>query len=333
MKTILAAACAVLSIGCGSAQPKSPSSLPTPRPASAPCAVPAHMGCALPQRFGLGKPTAQSGAQGVDVSLWQGYVSWGTAKANGLRFAIDKAVEAGGRDPRFAQNWVAQRQLGIPHAAYAFMRCCSGYWQGAALAYAIRAVGGMDANALPPVLDTETNGSYGTVCEAARAIRAILHISSVVVYTSPGLWPGGATCGTYLWTAAWGGFPANASSWSSHVAWQWCGTCSFPGVSGQVDRDLSTGLLSFLRPAPPTHGELQRQLYAAYRTRTGLRHRINVLRVLIRVHQCAPGDHRHATPKGYRHACNVHLASGQTAHVQGAAVNRLISNLHARGVW
>jgi hypothetical protein len=64
-----------------------------------------------------------------------------------------------------------------------------------------------------------------------------------------------------------------------------------------------------------------------------VRRGIVVLRGLILKHQCALGDHRHATPAGYRRAYNVWLELGREATAKGRIVNREITELHREGIF
>jgi lysozyme len=304
----------VLFAGCGGTT--NPPAPPVPSDAPAPACDPpvgsAHMGECVQQRFGLGASSAApAGARGVDVAIYQGYPSWQVAKAHGLSFAYNQTGDGPSfRDRNFALNWQREKELGLAHGAYLFVRPGNAVAQADALADAIAAAGGMDARALPPALDEEVPGSYANTCAAAARLRARLH-SPVVLYTSPGLWWGGPVCGTLLWGAEWGSGGYAFAGWRTWSAQQYSGGGSWPGVSGQVDLDVDHGLLAQMHPAP-THAQLHRELVGLYRRRASLR------RVLAR-EGC-----RHHNPHSRR--CLVWLA-------HGAQTNRQIRALHARHIY
>lgn len=339
MKRIALVVLVGLLAGCGS----TPAIHRAPAPSVCRHRVPASMGECIKQELrskGI-RPAAPLATelfgvyhgQCVDISRWQGFPSWGLIYQAGVRCVIVQTNDGGAHNPYFAAQVRGAISARLKVGVYVFLENASGSYQADVLGSVASSARGATLGAW---IDVEVPGSYYHSCETAARLRAVWHYRIVGVYSSPGNMPYGIDyCSLFSWVAEWGGggtYPLPGFPASSIKMRQWCGTCRLQGFGGEVDRDEDLGLMALAQPTPPTHGELQRQLYAAYRKRTGLRHRINVLRVLIRVHQCAPGDHRHATPKGYRHACNVHLASGQTAHRQGAAVNRLIASLHRKGV-
>src|ERR1700680_5005522 len=216
----------LVAAGCAPSSPPHPVVTTTPAPVVT-CAptVPAHMGACVAQRFGLSQRlTAPYGARGIDNSVYQSLPNWRLVKDHGLRFTYGQTGDgAGFRDWNFAANWRPEKALGIPHGAYLFLRPGSAYAQADALANSILAAGGMDRTALPPALDAEVPGAYQVVCSAATRLRARLH-TAVVVYTSPGLWWGGPTCGTLSWPAEWGSSGYSFGGWAGYVAQQYSGS-------------------------------------------------------------------------------------------------------------
>lgn len=223
---------------------------------SAPCVppVPARMGACTPLPLSAplhGEP-AVHGRLGVDVSVYQGAPKWWTARAAGLKFAVDKAGEGTAySDPTFVRNWTIQRSLGLPHAAYWFLRPVSCVEQADLLAARIRSVGGQDPKALPPVGDAEVPLPAGCVAAFVARVKADLRIRTVVAYTAPGTWPGGPNPGALLWVATYGGAPGCV--WTcSHVAWQFTDSTfgpephGWPGIGASVDVDLDSGLIALL---------------------------------------------------------------------------------------
>lgn len=275
--------------------------------------VPARMGVCVEHRFGAVPLTSvPSGARGVDISVYQGYPSWGVARANGLRFVYNQAGDgAFYHDPNFAVNTARERGLGILNGAYLFLRPGSAFAQASSLVSRIRAAGGIGRLSLPPVLDAEVPGAYGNLCAAAGRIRSLLH-TAVLTYVSPGLWPGGAICGTGLWAAIWGGRGYAFGGWSTWLLQQVSGSGRFAGVSGSVDLDVDHGLLARAKPVPPTRAELHRELLRDYGYRRSLRG------VIAR--------------KGCR-KLHPHSRRCEVWRRHGAQVNKRIRVLHARHIY
>ena len=271
------------------------------------------------------RATVTSNPQGVDVSQWQGYPEWGVAKRSGLKFVYNQASYGVNREPAFATNTIRERADHIAHGAYVYVYpgCSNPATVASVLVGAIKEAGGFDS--LPPAIDQENDGCYSFStaisawdCQLANDIRHDDGWSEVLLYTSPGLWPGGTNCGDYLWLADWGGFRL-PSSWSSAIAQQYCGNgCTFPGVSGFVDRDVSLGLLAIGRQPvkpKPTPTTLKRELYADYKVR-------NEVESLQVKHHCLTKP----TPANYRRACQVWKP-------QLKRVEEQIKALHARHVY
>src|SRR5437868_13951686 len=70
----------------------------------------------------LGDPPGPSYAlQGIDVSHYQGTVTWADVRASGRRFAFCKATEGlTYTDPTFTTNWAGMRAAGLLRGAYHF---------------------------------------------------------------------------------------------------------------------------------------------------------------------------------------------------------------------
>lgn len=296
-----------------------------PSPASCATQTPAgqgHMGSCAPRlstekpKFGTGPPyTSGGGGLFVDVYEGQGYINWAAHQTP----AVVKAVENGYDDHQFAHNWAQLRALHRWHSAYTFLRPGDCAAQGRTLVGRINSVGGLDANAGPPVLDAEVPLNSGCVPAAVRAIRAADGWSEVLVYTSPGTWTGGGAAGARLWVADYGS--QHPAIFTSPTAWQFSDGVYGPyphcvaGLCGDEDRDLG-GLLRITR-GHVHHGHSagylrrrdQRHLHKLYRTR-------QQERVVISRHHCRRRHDRR---------CRVLLR-------QGDHVNREIKRLRARGV-
>jgi GH25 family lysozyme M1 (1,4-beta-N-acetylmuramidase) len=289
-------------------------------------------------------PPASSGlAQGVDVSQWQGYPNWGEARESGLRFVYSQATYGVSYEPGFGTNAHRQASAHLANGAYTYLE--PGCAPAATVAHAFVANvdgQGVGFNSLPPALDQETNGCLPHNeeiarfdCEVANDIRRLDGWSSVVLYAArwlvSGIFHSGNTCGLLLWVASWGPIELPAG-WSHAVAWQFCGVgCYFAGIGGQVDRDASLGILSYLRhkppPPKPTKGSLERQL-KAHKTILGrLRVQLAHIRAKLQKYGCARRRHRHEQlgPK-----CAGWFAVGDSIHRRGDYEDRVIREIEGK---
>lgn len=299
---------AALIVGCGGGHsaPSSPPVVSSQPATTAPCnpSVPAHMGECVQQHFGLAPKVSAPAADGWDISVYQGTPSFPSR----LRFVYNQVGDgASYRDPNFSANCVHERKRGIKCGAYLFVRPGDAAGQAAV----IRSV--LAQTDLPPALDMEVPAAYGELCP----ITHDLHVSIVVAYTAPGLWPGGSTCGTRLWAAEWGTAGYAFAGWSSYVAQQTCGTCT-------VDEDTDHGLLALAHSAPSRSQVLarwHRELDAHYRLRSKLHRDIDR-------HHCRPGRpwYGHATPSSYHTVCGYWLSRGELEA-------RIINAFHRKDIW
>jgi GH25 family lysozyme M1 (1,4-beta-N-acetylmuramidase) len=194
--------------------------------------------------------------EGVDVSYYDGDVSWSAVKSSGRQFAIARVSDGTGfMDPQFSANWNGIKAAGMVRGVYQFFRP-----EDDAVAQAnivISGVGSIGAGDLPPVLDVEvTDGESSATIVAGittwvNTIRSRLGVEPMI-YCSPGFWDGIAGTSsipaTYLWDANWGvSCPELASPWSSFKVWQYSDTGSVSGISDQADLDRFNGTLAELQ--------------------------------------------------------------------------------------
>ena len=115
--------------------------------------------------------------QGIDISRHQGVIDWKKLPGQGVDFAYIKATEGGDHtDERFAENWRAAKQAGIPRGAYHFFTLCR---SGAEQAANFVATVPREADALPPVVDLEYMGNCSAqpkVTDLDRELRDYLRI-------------------------------------------------------------------------------------------------------------------------------------------------------------
>ena len=97
---------------------------------------------------------------GVDVSSYQGQISWASAAQSGVAFAYVKATQGTTYvNPYFDSQWNGAKAAGLQYGAYEFFSLCS---TGAAQAQAFLATVPTDPAALPPAVDLELQGNCAT---------------------------------------------------------------------------------------------------------------------------------------------------------------------------
>ncbi|KAI0262557.1 glycoside hydrolase family 25 protein [Gloeopeniophorella convolvens] len=200
--------------------------------------------------------------QGIDVSHFQGTISWGTVAADGVAFAFIKATEGTTfLDPNFSANYNGATGAGLIRGAYHFAHPDAS--SGATQANYFLAHGGgwsSDGITLPGALDLEANPS-GAECYGLSTSAMVAWISDFsntyhaatgvypVIYTTTSWWTSctgnsAAFGGTNpLWIARYassiGTLPAG---WSVASFWQYADSGPNPG-----DQDLFNGSLAGLQ--------------------------------------------------------------------------------------
>jgi lysozyme len=96
---------------------------------------------------------------GIDVSHYQGDVSWSRVATSEVAFCFIKATEAGGWvDPWFERNWRRAQEAGLFRGAYHFGRVGSDPKANAHHFFSV--VGPLGFRDLPPVLDIEDGDGH-----------------------------------------------------------------------------------------------------------------------------------------------------------------------------
>jgi lysozyme len=192
-------------------------------------------------------------AQGIDVSHYQGTVSWPEVRQAGIEFAFAKATEGlTWTDPQLAVNWQGMKAAGLLRGAYHFFEPAD---DAAAQAQFFLQTVQLAAGDLPPVLDVETAGSSPTALwegvetwlqtvAAATQVQPFLYLDPTFANTN--LAP--ASLSAYpLWIADYGATePTLPAGWSSWLLWQHSQSGTVPGVAGAVDLDLLDGPIAKL---------------------------------------------------------------------------------------
>ncbi len=205
-------------------------------------------------------------ADGVDVSHWQGSISWSKVEAAGMQFAFMKATESTTyTDTRFATNWAGAKSVGLYRGAYHFARPSSGT-AAAQARYFVSKVGSFKgAGTLPPVLDLEASG--GLSVSALRTwttnwLRTVEDLTgrTPIIYVSPAFWEhylGDSAAYTHypLWIAHYGvSSPRVPGGWTRWTFWQRTSSGSVSGISGNVDMNEFSGTSAQLAALALTTG-------------------------------------------------------------------------------
>lgn len=204
----------------------------------------------LPPGCELGPTTA-----GIDVSYYQGDITWQRVRRAGVQFAFIRAYDGTDVfDVKFVANWSGAKQAGLLRGAYQFFRPeLSALDQADALVRVLQTYG---AGELPPVLDVETTGGLSLADVGARArvwidrVRSKLGVEPIV-YTNYGMWrwrPATELGTQPLWLAHYTTeCPSIPGPWVRWAFWQYTDAGRVPGIAGAVDLDVFDGSLDDLR--------------------------------------------------------------------------------------
>jgi lysozyme len=198
----------------------------------------------VPHDCNIERPTP-----GIDVSYYQGEISWPRVKRAGVGFAFIRAADGTDIiDPMFEANWGAAGNAGVPRGAYQYFRADQSPTDQADVLIAQLRTHGIGE--LPPVIDVEDTAGLPlqTVAENARAwierVRTQLKVEPIV-YTNPGMWmTRGAPeiASQTLWVAHYTTTcPAIPSPWTKWKIWQYTDNGRVDGIDGVVDLDVVDG--------------------------------------------------------------------------------------------
>ena len=189
---------------------------------------------------------------GVDVSVFQGLISWPQVKASGYSFAIAKATQgANYTDADFARNRDEARAAGLIFGAYHYMN-----WPTDPIAQAkyFLSVYQPKNGDLPPALDCEAFTL--SPADTTAAIAAFLEVvephlggSKMLLYMN---WAAineqsivtDDFAGHPLWLAEYGPPTFDVpKTWRAPTIWQYTDTLQVGGIDGNVDGDLFLGTI------------------------------------------------------------------------------------------
>jgi lysozyme len=183
---------------------------------------------------------------GIDVSYYQGDISWPRVARAGIKFAFIRAADGTDIiDTKFEANWRGARAAKIPRGVYQYFRPNVSPIAQADVVIAMLRKHGMGE--LPPVIDVEDPLGLPLATVAANAklwvdrIRKELHVEPIV-YTNPGMWGfrGAPELATQtLWIAHYTQTcPLIPPPWTRWKLWQYSDNGRVDGISGPVDLDV-----------------------------------------------------------------------------------------------
>ena len=197
-----------------------------------------------------------STVEGIDVSHFQLSVDWNQVAASGVAFATAQVSSGLTADANFATNYAGIKAAGMIRGAYQFFR--PGQDPVAQANLLLANTGSIGSGDLPPVLDVEVTDGLSAVAIATAIQSWVTTVQNAtgrtpIVYAGALFWNtsgGGSTAFSSdpLWVVQWSGSCPNLpTAWSNWAFWQYTGSGSVPGVSGQVDRDKFNGTIDALR--------------------------------------------------------------------------------------
>ncbi len=213
---------------------------------------------------------------GIDVSHWQGSITWSSVAGAGISFAYAKATEGVNyQDAYFVGNQNNGKAAGVLMGAYHYARYDLNAGTAGATAeanyfwnFAKNFIQG-DGKTLMPMLDVEASNAGYTPAQLAawvnqwcqtvvtNAAAAGLTVRPVIYVSACHANYFDSSCAQWIpWIANYNGQdPQTGTPWSvcsgynwwgTWVAWQHTSTGTVPGVSGNVDRDVFNGTMAAL---------------------------------------------------------------------------------------
>jgi lysozyme len=196
-----------------------------------------------------------STVKGVDVSSYQGTVTWSDVKSAGVDFAIARISDGTDLDGDFSTNWSGMKTAGLVRGAYQYFEPGENPTTQANIV--ISAVGVLGAGDLPVTADMETTGgeSAATIAANLKTWASAVQTGTgkaPMIYTAEGYWDSDVDSTAFgsdpLWVANWGvTCPDLATGWTTWAVWQYSDSGTVKGISGAVDLDEFNGTLTELQ--------------------------------------------------------------------------------------
>ena len=143
--------------------------------------------------------------QGIDVSVWQGGINWGSVKDAGVKYAYARATNGTKIiDSTFDKNWAGMKNNGILRGAYQFFR--PGQDAVAQANLILQRMGPLGPTELPPMIDVE-EADWQPKSVVAKKVGQWLDVVEAATGTKPLIYTG-----TWFWdpqvgSNAYGGYP------------------------------------------------------------------------------------------------------------------------------
>lgn len=194
-----------------------------------------------------GDPRLPATVEGLDVSHYQGTVSWLSVKSQ-KKFSFVKATEGSNIiDSTFGINWANAK--GLPRGAYHFYRFANPPTDQAALF-----IGALnkDYGELPLVVDLEDEVTPVNFNDLKTFVDLVQNTTKrrVMIYTAEWwrakynlTFPAWMTA-MDLWVASYTSAPALPKGYTSYRFWQYSSTGAVNGISGNVDLDRFNGTVT-----------------------------------------------------------------------------------------
>ena len=202
---------------------------------------------------------------GIDVSHWQGDISWNQVAGAGIKFAFVKGTEGvGWTDSEFFTNINRATSKGIYSGVYHFARPDLGNSGQAEAEYFLSVAGDyLESGYLRPVLDLEVRGSLGSSALSAWVLDWMQTVENQTG-VAPLLYTNLNYINTYLtnpvtaydlWIAYWNCDPTitfnipPTGKWSDWAFWQYCvaNPGTVPGISTRIDLNIFNGVYAGLQ--------------------------------------------------------------------------------------
>lgn len=187
--------------------------------------------------------------RGVDVSTWQGAISWQKVANSGIQFAVIRASVGDSRDRRYTENAREAAKAGLDVTAYHFLTTDTPIAaQAARFLGTSRGVG--DVMWVDVEWEARTGAGPGEAAVQEMVDRLRQAGASPGIYTSMSMWRrlghSGWAGDLPLWVADWNpafaGKPRLPLGWRSWRYQQTTSAGSVPGIAGRVDLDRERGL-------------------------------------------------------------------------------------------
>jgi lysozyme len=203
--------------------------------------------------------------QGIDVSDYQGTIDWTQVSSAGVVFAFIRVSDGlSYPDSSFSTYWKDSRAAGVIHGAYQFFEPSQDPIAQADML--LSAMGPMQADDLPPVIDVEVTDNLDSASLSAAVQQWVDHVQQAIgrapiIYTGKYFWDdnvGANMSSSPLWHAQYtsASCPDISQSWTGWKFWQYADQGNVNGISGTgLDMDWWNGdrasLQAFLGPGGP----------------------------------------------------------------------------------